>query len=83
MWVVKYECECIKNMEWFKSYENYIHSKQITGIDSLFPEMVDWIDETMNVSDELWMWVHKNYGMISIIQTLHSTKGLNLLNNEC
>ena len=23
MWVIKYECECIKNMEWVKSYKNY------------------------------------------------------------
>ena len=50
MWMMKYECECIKNMEWFESCRNYIHSKQKTALTLLFQTMVDWIDETMNVS---------------------------------
>ena len=28
MWVIKYEYECIKNVEWAGYYKNIIHLKQ-------------------------------------------------------
>ena len=36
--------------------------------------MVDWIDETMNVSDEVWMWVHRKYGMSQIVRKFNSVE---------
>ena len=30
--------------------------------------MVGWINQKMNLSDEVWMWVHKNYGMSRIVK---------------
>ena len=72
MWVMKYEYECIKNMEWVESYGNYIQLKQTTAITSLLLTMVDWINKTMNASDELWRWVHQNYGMSWILNKLYS-----------
>ena len=71
MWVMKYEVECIKNIEWVKLYKNYMKSKQTNAFILLFPKMVDWINETMNGSDELWRWVHWNYEM-SIVWKLYS-----------
>ena len=60
----KNECECIKNMECVESHEHYIKSKQKTDIILLSLTMVDWINETTNVSDELWMWLHQIYGWV-------------------
>ena len=50
---MKYECECIKNMEWVEFFENCIKSKQTTAITSLLSTMVDLIDKLMNVRDEV------------------------------
>ena len=47
MWEMKYEFECIKNMEWVESYKNCIQSKQKNSLTSLFLKMVDWIEKTM------------------------------------
>ena len=45
-----------------------IKLKQATALTLLFPPMFDWINKTMNVSDEVWRWVYQNYGMSQIIQ---------------
>ena len=44
MWVMKYECECIKNMEWVESYKYCINSKQTTALTLLLPTMIDAIE---------------------------------------
>ena len=44
---MKYECECIVNMEWVKSYEHCVHSKQTTALILLFHIIVDLAVETM------------------------------------
>ena len=46
---MKCKCECIENMEWVKSYENFIQYKQTTIITSLLPTMVDLINKSMNI----------------------------------
>ena len=45
---MKYECKCIKNMEWVEFYENCIESKQNTTPSSLLLTIIDWIDKTIN-----------------------------------
>ena len=47
MTVMKYECECIGNMEPVKSYGNYIHSKQTTAFTLMFLMMIDRINKIM------------------------------------
>ena len=74
---MKYECECIKNIEWFKSYKNFIQPKQTTDLASLSLVMVNLIDETMNFSDEVWMWVHQKCGIIQIVKKLYSIESNN------
>ena len=39
---------------------------------SIFVTDKVWIDKTMNVSNEVWTWVHQKYGMIPIIKALYS-----------
>ena len=34
MWGMKYEFDCIENMSWVESYENYIKSEQTTALKS-------------------------------------------------
>ena len=36
MWLMKYECECIENMEWVRSYRHCIQSKQTYALTFLF-----------------------------------------------
>ena len=72
MWVMKYEFDCIKNMELVESYEKKFQSKQTTSLNFLLPVMFDWIGKTMNESDEVWRWLHQKYGMSQIIQIFHS-----------
>ena len=69
---MKYECECIKDMELVKSYKNCIQSKQTTAFTSLFLAMFDWINKTMNESDEVWRWLHQKYVMVRIVWKLYS-----------
>ena len=42
----KYEGECIKNMELFEFYVSCIKLKQKNELNSLFPNMFDWIYKT-------------------------------------
>ena len=44
---MKCECKCIKNMEWGKSYEHYIHLRQKTTPTLLLQIMVYCINKTM------------------------------------
>ena len=44
MWVMKYECEFIKNMEWVESKRNCINSKQTTDLTLMLPMMIEQID---------------------------------------
>ena len=55
MWVTKYGCDCIKNMEWLESYKIFIQSKQIIAFTLMLPMIVNSIDEKNNVSDKVWM----------------------------
>ena len=71
--VMKYEGECIKNMEWVESYENFIQQKT-AALTFLLPTIFFWIDKIMNDSDEVWRWLHEKYGMSRIIQNVHSIK---------
>ena len=71
---MKYERECIKTMELVESYNFCIMSKQTNELTLLFLTMDDWIDETMNGSYEVWMWVHKKYGVSWIIQHIYLVK---------
>ena len=69
-------------MEWVKSYKNCIQSKETTAPTLLFPILADLIDETIIVSDEVWMWVHQKYGMSRILKNciwLKETTALTLL----
>ena len=74
MWGMNYECESITNMEWVKSYESCIQSKQSTDITLLFSTMFNWIDKKMDVSDEIWMSVYQKYGISQIVQTFIQSK---------
>ena len=49
MWVMKYECKCIENMEWLESLKKCIHSEQRAATTLMLPKMIDWIDEIMKV----------------------------------
>ena len=71
MRVMKYEAECIENMEWVESYETYIWFKK-TALTLMLPIVFDLIDETMNKSGEVWRWVHQRYSMSPIVKQLHS-----------
>ena len=42
--------------------------EQATSLTLLFPTIFDWINKTMDVSDEVWRWVFQNYGMSQIVQ---------------
>ena len=55
---MKYECDCIKNMECVKFYENCIQSEK-NDITLLLPTMFGWIDKRMNDSDEVWRRMHQ------------------------
>ena len=68
MWVMKYECEGIKNMKWIESYVIFINLEQKNAPTLLFQKIFDFIKETMNEGDEVWKWVHKNYEMSQIIR---------------
>ena len=48
MWLIKYECDRIKNMELLESLNN-IQSKQTTLFTVLLPTMFYLIDKTMNL----------------------------------
>ena len=43
----------------------------------MFPTTVGWIEKTMNVSDEVWIWVHWKYGMSEIIWKFYSIDTIN------
>ena len=49
MWVIKYEYECIKNMEWLKAYKICINTKQTIYITLMLPFMINQIDEMMDL----------------------------------
>ena len=46
---MKYECECIKNMELFESSKKCIHLKQTTDLTSLLLTIIDIIDQIMKI----------------------------------
>ena len=69
--VINYEGDYIKTMEWVDSYVNFIDLKQTNALTSILLTVFDWIDKTMNESDEEWRWVHQNYGTIWIIHKLY------------
>ena len=71
MWGIKYECGWIKNNERFEPFKFFIQSKQTTTLTFLLPNMFYLIDETMNVSDKVWMWVHQKYVISWIIRNLY------------
>ena len=70
MGVMHYEGECIETMECVKSYENCGKLKQTNELNLMFPTMLYWIGEKMNDIDDVWRWVHQNYGMSWIVQKL-------------
>ena len=74
MIVMKYEGECIRNMDWVKSYKNFVRSEKTTDITLLLPTIFYWINETMNEIDEVWRWMYWKYGMSPIVQKLHSVE---------
>ena len=51
-----------------------IFNKEKNSLTLLFPTMVNWIIETMNLSDEVWMWVHQKYGMGRIVKKYIQSK---------
>ena len=53
-------------------YEDCIQWKQTTDLTVLFPTMVGSIDGAMNVSDDVWMWMHQKYERGQIVQKLYS-----------
>ena len=53
MWVMKYEGECIKNMECVELYGMFIKLKLINELTLLSPTVFDWTKETMSMSDDL------------------------------
>ena len=70
-WVMNDERQFIKTMEHVESYINCVKSKQANTLYLLFTMVFDSIAETMNESDEVWRWVHQNYGMSKIIKKLY------------
>ena len=48
---MKYECECIKNTEKVKLYENCINSKQTNSLTSMLPMMFNWIEKNNEIYD--------------------------------
>ena len=68
--VMKYEGECIENMEWVELYKNYIQSFK-TALNLLLSMVFDWIDEKIIERDSVWMWVHQKYVMSRLILKLY------------
>ena len=69
--VMKYNSECIKTVEWFKSYINCIGLKQTSALNLILLTMFYLIDETMNDSDEVWKWVNQNYGICLVVRKFY------------
>ena len=65
---MKYECDYIENMELLSLYINCIQSKQKIALTLMLTSMFYWIAETMEVSDEVWMWVHWKLVTSPIVQ---------------
>ena len=74
MRVMKFEDECINNMEWFESGKKIHSIERKTALTFLLPMMFDGIDVTINESGEVWSWLHQKYVMIQIRNKLHSIK---------
>ena len=49
MWLINYECKCIKNMEWVKLWKNCINSKQITALIYLSLMIIYSIEKILKV----------------------------------
>ena len=58
MRLMKYEGECIKNMEWVESYKIVFDWEKLTVSTVMLPTMSDWFDDTINDIDTVRMWVH-------------------------
>ena len=82
MWVMKYECDCIKNMEWVELYGTFIQQQQKVFYLMLLT-MFNWIIKIMNYSDEVWSWLHQKYLMSRIIQKLHAIREKPSLTFHC
>ena len=74
IWAMNDEGECIKTMEWVELYVNFIKSKQKNALTLLIPKMFYWIEEAMNESNEVCIWVNKNYGMSRIVWKMYWVK---------
>ena len=48
--------------------------KKTNELTSLLLTMFDWINEAINVSDEVWIWVHQKCWMSQIVRKLHEVK---------
>ena len=70
MILMKYEVECIKNIEWVEWYEIVFNGGGGATIFMLLM-VIDLIYGTMNETDEDRMWMHQKYGICRIIQNLH------------
>ena len=70
MWVMKYECECNKNMEWVKLCKNCIHPKQTNSLTLLFLPMVSWIDKTMKLTN----WNSQTVAIIINHMNMHCSR---------
>ena len=59
---------------WYESNHKtiYIQTEQNNYLTLLFPKISNWINETMDVIDEVWMWIHQNYGMNWILKIVFS-----------